>query len=80
MQSRAPLALVMADGNAVERFTANFQDTDAYAETWLLGQGHTPERAARLAPHLRDAASSLTPSGAMGEAERDRRGPARTDL
>lgn len=80
LQSRSLLALVMADKSAVERFTTDFEDTDAYVEAWLLEQGHTPEKATWLAPYLRDAASSMMPVGATREAVGERRGPPRTDL
>ena len=80
LRSRALLALVLADQNAVARFTTNFQDTDEYVETWLKEQGHPTERAARVAPYLRDAAASMTPVRAIREAQEDQGGPARTDL
>lgn len=80
MRSRALLALVMADQNAVTKLTANYQGSpEGYVENWLTQQGHEAEKAKLLAPHLRSALESMTPSGAMREASRERRGPPRTE-
>lgn len=70
MRSRTLLALVLADPEAVDRLTANYRDTPEYVEAWLRDQGHQPEKAAWLAPHLRDALESMTPRGALREADR----------
>lgn len=79
MKSRALLALVMADGNAVERFTTDFDGTTAYAEGWLLEQGHDAEKAAWLALYLQDSVAGMSPVGAAREAVEDRRDPKRTN-
>ncbi len=79
-RSRALLALVLADSEAVDRLTANYEDTPEYAEAWLTGQGYTPEKATSLAPFLQDALAAMTPRGALREASRNRRGPTRTEL
>lgn len=78
LRSRALLALVLADQDAVARLTANHSDPED-VEAWLQGQGHDAEKAALLAPYLRDALETMTPSGAIREASRERRSPSRTE-
>lgn len=64
LKSRALLALVLADQDAVARLVANYRDLE-HVEAWLREQGHDAEKATLLAPHLRAALSKMTPAGIL---------------
>lgn len=63
-RTRALLALVLADQDAVKQLTANHGDVE-HVGAWLREQGHDAERAELLAPHLHDALKNMTAAGVV---------------